>query len=160
MPIILHLQGGLGNQLFQYAAAKALATHHKLELVLDDSWFISTPRGLTPRQLMLNALNIPEKCSTYRKFLPRNRLLQKLILFFQGQFFSEFVCNLHVLARCKTYLRLSFFLILHTNLPSINPKAVFSFGERLSCPALSAPFARVDRSLSGPSRGFSGSVWP
>ena len=77
-----NLMGGLGNQLFQYAAAKALATHHKLELVLDDSWFISTPRGLTPRQLMLNALNIPEKCSTYRKFLPRNRLLQKLILFF------------------------------------------------------------------------------
>lgn len=82
MPIILHLQGGLGNQLFQYAAAKALATHHKMELVLDDSWFISTPKGLTPRHLMLNAFNIPEKYATHRKFLPKNRLLQKLILFF------------------------------------------------------------------------------
>ena len=82
MPIILHLQGGLGNQLFQYATAKALAIHHEIDLVLDDSWFQSTPKGLTPRYLLLDSLIVPEKCSTYRKFFPKHRLLQKLALFF------------------------------------------------------------------------------
>jgi hypothetical protein len=33
--IIVRLRGGLGNQLFQYAAAKALAEHHDTELKLD-----------------------------------------------------------------------------------------------------------------------------
>jgi hypothetical protein len=33
--IIVRLRGGLGNQLFQYAAAKALADHHDTELKLD-----------------------------------------------------------------------------------------------------------------------------
>ncbi len=33
--IIVRLRGGLGNQLFQYAAAKALADHHHTELKLD-----------------------------------------------------------------------------------------------------------------------------
>ncbi|HWA35375.1 MAG TPA: alpha-1,2-fucosyltransferase [Cyclobacteriaceae bacterium] len=33
--IIVRLRGGLGNQLFQYAAARALADHHRTELKLD-----------------------------------------------------------------------------------------------------------------------------
>ena len=33
--IIVRLRGGLGNQLFQYAAGKALAEHHRTELTLD-----------------------------------------------------------------------------------------------------------------------------
>jgi hypothetical protein len=33
--IIARLRGGLGNQLFQYAAGKALAEHHRTELALD-----------------------------------------------------------------------------------------------------------------------------
>ncbi|CAN5449686.1 alpha-1,2-fucosyltransferase [soil metagenome] len=33
--IIVRLRGGLGNQLFQYAAGKALALHHRTELALD-----------------------------------------------------------------------------------------------------------------------------
>ena len=33
--IIVRLRGGLGNQLFQYAAGKALADHHRTELGLD-----------------------------------------------------------------------------------------------------------------------------
>jgi Glycosyl transferase family 11 len=37
--IIVQLTGGLGNQLFQYAAAKALASYHKTELYLEVSSF-------------------------------------------------------------------------------------------------------------------------
>ena len=33
--IIVRLRGGLGNQLFQYAAGRALAAHHGIELKLD-----------------------------------------------------------------------------------------------------------------------------
>ncbi len=33
--IIVRLRGGLGNQLFQYAAGRALATHHQVPLKLD-----------------------------------------------------------------------------------------------------------------------------
>ena len=33
--IIIKIKGGLGNQLFQYAAGRAVALHHKLPLKLD-----------------------------------------------------------------------------------------------------------------------------
>jgi len=37
--IVVHLTGGLGNEMFQYAAGRALAARHGSELVLDPSWF-------------------------------------------------------------------------------------------------------------------------
>ena len=35
--IVLYMEGGLGNQLFNYAAARALADHHGVGLVIDAS---------------------------------------------------------------------------------------------------------------------------
>jgi hypothetical protein len=37
--IISKIAGGLGNQLFQYAAGRSLALHHNSELLLDTSYF-------------------------------------------------------------------------------------------------------------------------
>ena len=37
--IVVRLMGGLGNQLFQYAAGRRLAIRHGVELVLDLGWF-------------------------------------------------------------------------------------------------------------------------
>ena len=37
--VIVQITGGLGNQLFQYAAAKALSLHHKVPLLLEISSF-------------------------------------------------------------------------------------------------------------------------
>jgi hypothetical protein len=37
--IIVEITSGLGNQMFQYAAAKALSLHHKTEMKLDLTWF-------------------------------------------------------------------------------------------------------------------------
>ena len=37
--IITKIKGGLGNQLFQYATGRAVASHHKLPLKLDLTWF-------------------------------------------------------------------------------------------------------------------------
>ncbi|MBT8517331.1 alpha-1,2-fucosyltransferase [Polynucleobacter paneuropaeus] len=49
--IFVQLSGGLGNQLFQYAAAKALAVKNKTELMLD-----------------ISELKKPKKSVTYREF--------------------------------------------------------------------------------------------
>jgi Glycosyl transferase family 11 len=38
--VVVQLTGGLGNQLFQYAAAKALSLHHETGLLLDVSSFL------------------------------------------------------------------------------------------------------------------------
>ena len=59
--IIVKLTGGLGNQMFQYAAGRALALKHKTPLKLDLSWY-NTPfeEGITPREYELGIFNIEE----------------------------------------------------------------------------------------------------
>jgi hypothetical protein len=51
--IITKLQGGLGNQLFQWAYGKSLAVKHNTNLFLDTS-FYSNQIGNTPRSYELN----------------------------------------------------------------------------------------------------------
>ena len=46
--IVSRLFGGTGNQLFQYAAGRALADHHGCKLVLDARY------GLGPRFRLIN----------------------------------------------------------------------------------------------------------
>ncbi|MBU3632789.1 alpha-1,2-fucosyltransferase [Polynucleobacter sp. AP-Feld-500C-C5] len=58
MDIIVQLQGGLGNQLFQYATGKALALKHRANLLLDSTWFARTYNDVTPRELLAFNLNI------------------------------------------------------------------------------------------------------
>lgn len=52
--IAFQAQGGLGNQLFQYATARRLALQNHCPLVLDHHWFDHPRRGETPRPLELN----------------------------------------------------------------------------------------------------------
>lgn len=56
--IITRLMGGLGNQMFQYAAGRALAIRHKTDLKLDLSYLQGEQEGSTPRKYMLNQMNI------------------------------------------------------------------------------------------------------
>jgi hypothetical protein len=56
--ITVSLMGGLGNQMFQYAAGKALAERHSVPLTLDLSGFGEL--GNTPRPFLLDRLNVPE----------------------------------------------------------------------------------------------------
>ena len=37
--VVVRLTGGLGNQMFQYATARALALRHGVALALDLTWF-------------------------------------------------------------------------------------------------------------------------
>src|SRR5215831_4139513 len=48
--VVVHLMGGLGNQMFQYAAARAVAVRCNVPLMLDLSWFA----GATARRFALS----------------------------------------------------------------------------------------------------------
>ena len=58
--VIVRLLGGLGNQMFQYAAARRLALAHDVPLKLDISWFAHA----ADRAYALHALNIQEAFAT------------------------------------------------------------------------------------------------
>lgn len=60
--LISQLTGGLGNQMFQYAAAKAQALRLGVDLYLDKTHFLTTPLGKKNlRQYELSHFNIDEK---------------------------------------------------------------------------------------------------
>lgn len=56
--ICIRLEGGLGNQLFQYAAGRSLAIRHKTNLVLDISILKKIRKGITFREMELNHFKI------------------------------------------------------------------------------------------------------
>ena len=58
MTIIAQIQGGLGNQLFQYAAGRALAVKLRERLVLDRQWFERPQAGTTQRAFLLDQMNV------------------------------------------------------------------------------------------------------
>jgi len=62
--IITSLKGGLGNQMFQYAAGLALAEHHRTVLKLDVSWFGTDPQYEAHNRYALSCLNITEQFAT------------------------------------------------------------------------------------------------
>ena len=70
--IVVRLMGGLGNQLFQYAAARHLAHLNNTELYLDIKSLENTPTGETIGQFELDKFNINAKIadeSTLKSFL-------------------------------------------------------------------------------------------
>ncbi len=58
------LDGGLGNQLFQYAAGRALASQLGASLVLDTSALEQPPTEVTPRQFELHHFGIAARTAT------------------------------------------------------------------------------------------------
>lgn len=57
--IVVKLIGGLGNQMFQYAAGRALAHHHETDLFLDTTALgCDTEGAYTPRNYELGVFNI------------------------------------------------------------------------------------------------------
>ncbi|WP_245745003.1 alpha-1,2-fucosyltransferase [Flavobacterium frigoris] len=57
--IVVKLQGGLGNQMFQYAIASILALENKSKLKVDNLFFENKEKsiGFTPRQFELSVFN-------------------------------------------------------------------------------------------------------
>lgn len=59
--VIIKLQGGLGNQMFQYACGKAFALKHDKTLLIDDSFLNknqNTTDEFTPRAYALGVFNL------------------------------------------------------------------------------------------------------
>lgn len=67
--ICVRLEGGLGNQLFQYATGRALALRHGCELLLDTSTLQRRNRRVTPRQLELQRFGYIGRLVTPRESL-------------------------------------------------------------------------------------------
>lgn len=65
--IITRLLGGLGNQMFQYAAGLALAEAHRTVLKLDVSWFRHNPAYEPHNRYALSCFNITEQFATRRE---------------------------------------------------------------------------------------------
>jgi hypothetical protein len=115
MTISSYLQGGLGNQMFQYAIARALSMHYKTDLALDYSWFNDLEKGVTPRKLELPLLNIDQalfedggKLTTKKKFrfaiqqyLPYGPIIQRQINAYD---FNQEIFNLKNISRKDLYL--------------------------------------------------------
>ncbi len=69
--ITVRLKGGLGNQMFEYAAGRAAALRSKTELLLDVSYFDFKLPGVTKREFSLDVFNIEGKIlkKSFLKFL-------------------------------------------------------------------------------------------
>lgn len=73
------LYGGLGNQLFQYAAARALAARCAVPLVLDLSWFDNIPSSdaITPRNYALSPFALNARVQSIGFYTQPQSLLKK-----------------------------------------------------------------------------------
>ena len=69
------LSGGLGNQMFQYAAAKALATRLNTSLTIDlYTFYKKTQATIRPYELdIFNIKNLPEQATLKGKFVTKAR---------------------------------------------------------------------------------------
>ena len=91
--IITKIKGGLGNQLFQYATGRAVASHHKLPLKLDLTWFETNKlhNGYRLDQLAIQAEIATENEIVYLK--GQNNILfsalRKVGLFKRKSYFKE-----------------------------------------------------------------------
>ena len=76
-PVVVGLSGGLGNQIFQYAAGRSLSFRLGVPLVLDLSWF----GGQKERQFSLSFFSIKAELKTQYPWLsPRSRALVSRLL--------------------------------------------------------------------------------
>lgn len=115
MTISSYLQGGLGNQMFQYAIARALSMHYKTDFVLESSWFNDLEKGVTPRKLELPLLNINQALFedggkltkrkkirfAIQKYLPFGPIIQRQVNAYD---FDQEIFNLKNISRRDLYL--------------------------------------------------------
>lgn len=67
--IITKLMGGLGNQMFQYASAYAVAKKNRTDLAIDADWFISENSSVWHMSYELDCFNINVKHITPNQYL-------------------------------------------------------------------------------------------
>jgi len=74
--ILIKLQGGLGNQMFQYAIATIIANNTNSKVLIDNSFFnqVEKKQGFTPRNFELDIFDIYYKKATDSDILSFNNL--------------------------------------------------------------------------------------
>jgi hypothetical protein len=81
--IISQLNSGLGNQMFQYAAAKSLSIKKKTSLCLDISWYQNPASMQTVRNYELSVFKLKEKMlykdAAYMYYNEGNAFINKII---------------------------------------------------------------------------------
>jgi len=96
MAIYSYLQGGLGNQMFQYAIARALSERYQVAFALNRTWFDAPQEHATPRELQLNLLKIqdiafvssafPTKPSKFKRALEKIVPSRSMIIYQKNAF--------------------------------------------------------------------------
>jgi hypothetical protein len=84
--IIIRLNGGLGNQLFQYALGRYLAHLHKIQLKLDIRWF---EKGI--RDYELKYFNVQESIATQEEINVTTKMTTSLVNRFQRNIIDPFL---------------------------------------------------------------------
>ncbi|WP_371381778.1 alpha-1,2-fucosyltransferase [Sporomusa aerivorans] len=87
---MVELLGGIGNQMFQYAAARELAERLQTPLKLDITWFSRAHKGdITPREYALHNFNIQASMATpsERKMFIREKFFRGKI----GQLWRRYI---------------------------------------------------------------------
>ncbi len=81
--IITKIQGGLGNQMFQYAIGRQLAYLNDTELKLDTSFYRQNFKNCTSREYSLSHFNIVENITTEEdiKKIKKNNIHNKSIIY-------------------------------------------------------------------------------
>ena len=82
MNIIAQLQGGLGNQLFQYATARALANRLQAHLELDTAWFEDAYADVTKRDVHLSELRIDTRLICQTPLITRPKRIRRILQHF------------------------------------------------------------------------------
>lgn len=90
---IVRLIGGLGNQMFQYAFAKAIQKKSKDTVLIDLSWFEECKKieCVTPREYELNMLNVEENFATeeqVKELFAKDKKQKKIPKLFRKLFIS------------------------------------------------------------------------
>jgi len=78
--IVIKIQGGLGNQMFQYAAGLSAAHKLKTNLKMDLSWFHNLKEVNTPRFYEIDNLNIKQDFISSNQYCLVNDSLKKRLL--------------------------------------------------------------------------------
>lgn len=93
--IVAKLIGGLGNQLFQYAAARSLSLHKHTGLGLDISGFGETDANTIARSYQLDSFNIDAPVITEQDRLKKTRfsyparIRNRILPYYRRRFYNE-----------------------------------------------------------------------
>lgn len=85
--VIVGLSGGLGNQLFQYASAKALSLRLNLPLKLDLTWFLCNPSRAyeLDKYSLTEELFFDKLCWSLKLGYVKNKIFRKFSEFYLGK---------------------------------------------------------------------------